>query len=229
LYYHGCSFHKEVDVHTVDPPIQVEHPPHERGVRKVVSLLCRFIGKTLLFLLIFSLSFYFAGPLYESPHSEPQRRQTAIEEITTVLERQGAVLKNMKLEDLATVIYEEATRYNHDPKFILALIAIESSFKNSSVSERGAMGLMQLMPFVAEGMAQELGIEWTGEHNLFDPIINVKLGVYYLSRLIDDFKNPGLAVTAYNYGPSFTRSLVERRQRVPLNYYRRVLAFYQAI
>ena len=138
-------------------------------------------------------------------------------------------LKNVKLEDLATVIYEEATRYNHDPKLILALIATESSFKNASVSERGAKGLMQLMPDVAEAIAQELGIEWTGDHNLFDPVINVKLGIYYLSRLTDDFKNPGLALTAYNYGPSYTRSLVNRRQRVPLNYYRRVLAFYHTI
>jgi soluble lytic murein transglycosylase-like protein len=212
-----------------DPPMQVEHPPHKKGIKKTALFLCRLLGKTLLFLLIFSLSFYFSGPLYDSPYSELQRRQKSIEEITTVLERQGTELKNVKLEDLATVIYEEATRYNHDPKFILALIGIESSFKNSSVSERGAKGLMQLMPYVAEGMAQELGIEWTGDHNLFDPVINVKLGIYYLSRLTDDFKNPGLALTAYNYGPSYIRSLVERRQRVPLNYYRRVLAFYQTI
>ena len=216
-------------MHTCDPPIQVEHPPHQKGIKRTAFLLGRFVGKTLLFLAIFSLSFYFSESFYDSPYSQFQRRQKAIEEITIVLERQGTELKNVKLEDLATVIYEEATRYNHDPKLILALIGVESSFKNSSVSERGAKGLMQLMPYVAEGMAQELGIEWTGDHNLFDPIVNVKLGVYYLSRLIDDFKNPGLALTAYNYGPSYTRSLVERRQRVPLHYYRRVLAFYQAI
>jgi soluble lytic murein transglycosylase len=91
------------------------------------------------------------------------------------------------------------------------MIGIESSFKNSSVSERGAKGLMQLMPYVAEGMAQELGIEWTGDHNLFDPVTNVKLGIYYLTRLTNDFKNPGLALTAYNYGPSYTKPY--RRQR----------------
>ena len=212
-----------------DPPIQVEHPPHKKGMKKTAFLLGRFLAKTLLFVLIFSLSFYFSESFNDSPYSQLQRRQKAIEEITAVLERQGTEIKNVKLEDLATVIYEEATRYNHDPKLILALIATESSFKNASVSERGAKGLMQLMPDVAEGIAQELGIEWTGDHNLFDPVINVKLGIYYLSRLTDDFKNPGLALTAYNYGPSYTRSLVNRRQRVPLNYYRRVLAFYQAI
>jgi soluble lytic murein transglycosylase-like protein len=216
-------------MHMGDPPIQVEHPPHQKGIKKTAFFIGRFLAKTLLFILIFSLSFYFSESFNDSPYSQFQRRQKAIEEITAVLETQGTELKNVKLEDLATVIYEEATRYNHDPKLILALIATESSFKNASVSERGAKGLMQLMPDVAEGIAQELGIEWTGDHNLFDPVINVKLGIYYLSRLTDDFKNPGLALTAYNYGPSYTRSLVNRRQRVPLNYYRRVLAFYQAI
>jgi len=216
-------------MHIGDPPIQVEHPPHQKGVKKTAFFLGRFLAKTLLFVLIFSLSFYFSESFNDSPYSQLQRRQKAIEEITAVLERQGTEIKNVKLEDLATVIYEEATRYNHDPKLILALIATESSFKNASVSERGAKGLMQLMPDVAEGIAQELGIEWTGDHNLFDPVINVKLGIYYLSRLTDDFKNPGLALTAYNYGPSYTRSLVNRRQRVPLNYYRRVLAFYHTI
>jgi len=214
---------------TGKPPKQVEHPPHQKGIKKTVFFLGRLLTKSILFLLIFSLSFYFSEHFYDSPYSQLQRRQQVIGEITAVLESQQMELKNVKLEDLATVIYEEATRYNHDPKLILALIATESSFKNASVSERGAKGLMQLMPDVAEAIAQELGIEWTGDHNLFDPVINVKLGIYYLSRLTDDFKNPGLALTAYNYGPSYTRSLVNRRQRVPLNYYRRVLAFYHTI
>ena len=212
-----------------EPPIQVEHPPHQKGAKKVISFLRRFLTKAFLFVSVFSLSFYFSGSFSDSPYSQLQRRQETIGEIAAVLEMHGTGLKDVKPEDLATVIYEEATRYDHDPKLILALIAIESSFKNASVSERGAKGLMQLMPLVAEAVAQDLGIKWTGDHNLFDPIINVKLGIYYLSRLTSDFKNPCLALTAYNYGPSYTRSLVERRQRVPLHYYRKVLAFYQAI
>ena len=213
-----------------DPPIQVEHPPHQKGIKKTAFLLWSFFDQNPpfplnLFPLLLFLRVLLRQPLFSSFKGDrrPSRRSLLF------WKGRGQSLKNVKLEDLATVIYEEATRYNHDPKFILALIAIESSFKNSSVSERGAKGLMQLMPYVAEGMAQELGIEWTGDHNLFDPIINVKLGIYYLSRLTNDFKNPGLALTAYNYGPSYTRSLVERRQRVPLHYYRRVLAFYQAM
>jgi hypothetical protein len=97
-------------------PIQVEHPPHKKGIKMIVFLLGRFLTKTLLFLSIFSLSFYFSESFNDSPYSQLQRRQEAIGEITAVLERQGTDLKDIKMEDLATVIYEEATRYNHDPK-----------------------------------------------------------------------------------------------------------------
>ena len=100
-----------------------------------------------------------------------------------MLERQPTGLANVTKEELAEVIYEEAIRYNHDPKFILALIAIESSFQNWSVSEQGAKGLMQIMPYVAESLAQELGIEWSGDRTLFNPFLNIRMGIYYLSQL----------------------------------------------
>ena len=122
----------------------------------------------------------------------------------------------MTKEELAEVIYEEAIRYNHDPKFILALIAIESSFQNWSVSEQGAKGLMQIMPYVAESLAQELGIEWSGDRTLFNPFLNIRMGSYYLSQLIHEFKDLRLALTAYNYGPTYIKGLKERNEKIPL-------------
>jgi soluble lytic murein transglycosylase len=143
------------------------------------------------------------------------------------LERYPTGLANVTKEELAEVIYEEAIRYNHDPKFILALIAIESEFKNWSVSQRGAKGLMQIMPEVGQFLAQELGIEWSGDRTLFNPFLNIRMGIYYLSRLIQEFNDPGLALTAYNYGPTYVKVLMERNQQIPLNYYRRILTVYQ--
>ena len=132
----------------------------------------------------------------------------------------------MTKEELAEVIYEEATRNNQDPKFILALIAIESSFQNWSVSERGAKGLMQIMPHVAESIAQELGIEWSGDRTLFNPFLNIKMGVHYLSRLLLDFKDPGLALTAYNYGPTYVKGLIEKKRKVPQHFYEKIASTY---
>ncbi|MDP2973169.1 MAG: lytic transglycosylase domain-containing protein, partial [Deltaproteobacteria bacterium] len=152
-----------------------------------------------------------------------------IKEITGILERYSKDLDNVTRIELAEAIYEESVRYNQDPKFILALIAIESSFQNQSVSEKGAKGLMQLMPYVAESLAQELGIEWNGDPTLFNPSLNIRMGIHYLSQLILDFDDVRVAMAAYNYGPTYVKSLIERRQRIPVHYYRRVLTAYHTL
>jgi soluble lytic murein transglycosylase-like protein len=136
-------------------------------------------------------------------------------------------LASVTKEELAEVIYEEAIRYNHDPKFIMALIFAESEFWNWAVSEKGAKGLMQIMPYVAQSIAQELGIEWMGDRTLFNPFLNIKMGIYYLSQLILDFRDLRLAMTAYNYGPTYVKGLIESKQQIPVSYYRKILTVYQ--
>ena len=154
-------------------------------------------------------------------------RQYKIDEIYQVLEKYQTGLSDSTKQQLAEVIYEESVRHNQDPKLILALIKIESSFKNHSVSEQGAKGLMQIMPYVAESLAKELGIEWAGDSTLFNPMLNIRIGMHYLSQLIRDFKDLGLAITAYNYGPTYVKGLLERNQSVPPYYYQRILKVYQ--
>ncbi|OGP96250.1 MAG: hypothetical protein A2157_15110 [Deltaproteobacteria bacterium RBG_16_47_11] len=180
--------------------------------------------KLVLFTITFVLSFHFPNFIPDLS----QREQT-IREILEVLEKQPTGLANVTKEELAEVIYEEATRYNQDPKLILALIAIESEFHNWSVSEKGAKGLMQIMPYVAESLAQELGIEWSGDRTLFNPYLNIRIGIHYLSRLMLDFKDVEVALTAYNYGPTYVKGLIERKERIPHNYYRKFLTAYQSI
>jgi soluble lytic murein transglycosylase len=207
-----------------EPLIRTGHPPHTRTYIKNGLLFLRMLCKVALFLVIFILSFHLPSFI---PGID-QREQT-IREILEVLKRQPMGLANVTKEELAEVIYEEATRHNHDPKFILALIAIESEFQNWSVSQQGAKGLMQIMPYVAESIALELGIEWSGDRTLFNPYLNIRMGIYYLSQLILDFKDVRVALTAYNYGPTYVRGLVERKERIPRDYYRRFLTAYHTI
>ena len=167
--------------------------------------------------------------LYSLLNPQFLKKQETIKEILVILEKYETGLAKVTREELAEVIYEEATRNNHDPKFILALIAIESSFQNWSVSERGAKGLMQIMPYVAESIAKEMGIEWSGDLTLFNPSLNIKMGVYYLSRLLLDFKDPGLALTAYNYGPTYVRGLIDKKRKVPQHFYQKILSTYQGL
>ena len=204
--------------------LRTEHPPHLRTYNKNRLPLSRIFRKAAFFIIIFIISFQFPNFV---PVSD-QRGQT-IKEILEILERQPTGLANVTKEELAEVIYEEATRYNQDPKFILALIAIESEFYNWSVSEKGAKGLMQIMPYVAQSLSQELGIEWSGDRTLFNPYLNIRMGIYYFSQLALDFKDVGVALTAYNYGPTYVKGLLERNERIPNDYYRKFLTAYRKI
>jgi soluble lytic murein transglycosylase-like protein len=204
--------------------IRTGHPPHTRTYNKNWLSLLRILQKVALFVVIFVLSFHLPNFI----PSLNQREQT-IRGILEVLERHPTGLASVTKEELAEVIYEEATRHNLDPKFILALIAIESSFQNWSVSERGAKGLMQIMPYVAESLAQELGIEYSGDRTLFNPYLNIKMGIYYLTQLTKDFNDIGLALAAYNYGPTYIKSLIEKKEGIPLNYNRKFLTAYRNI
>jgi hypothetical protein len=205
-----------------EPNIRTGHPPHSRAEKKNSSPPFRILLKVALFVIIFTLSFHCPDFNLGFNH-----RKETIQEILSVLERHRTGLASVTKEELAEVIYEEAIRYNHDPKFIMALIFAESEFWTWAVSEKGAKGLMQIMPYVAQSLAQEMGIEWMGDRTLFNPFLNIRMGIYYLSQLILDFHDIGLAMTAYNYGPTYVKGLIERRERIPFNYYHRLLTVYQ--
>jgi hypothetical protein len=204
--------------------IKVETIPEAINCKKKSLSILSIFPKLILFTVAFIISFH-------SPNFFPDlsQRDRTISGILEVLERQPIGLANVTKEELAEVIYEEATRYNHDPKFILALIFTESEFYNWAVSAKGAKGLMQIMPYVAESLARDLGIEWSGDRTLFNPYLNIRIGIYYLSQLLHDFKDVGTALTAYNYGPTYVKGLIERKQRIPHDYYRRFLTVYKSI
>ncbi len=198
-------------------------------LKKADSLLIiKLLKKITLFIIIFIFSFHLISLMPGLRlFSSDFEREKHIKEILNILGKYPTDLSNVTKEELAEAIYEEALRYNCDPKLILAIISIESSFQNWSVSEKGAKGLMQIMPFVAREIAAELGIEWRGDRTLFNPFHNVKIGIRYLNKLIDDFEDVRVALTAYNYGPSYVKSLIDKKQKVPLNYYKRLISTYQ--
>lgn len=222
LWYYVKAFHKEVGMELNEPNIRTGHPPHSRTEKKNSASFLRILRKIALVITVFALFFHY-------PDFTPgfNHRRETIREILSVLERHKTGLASVTKEELAEVIYEEAIRYNHDPKFILALIFAESEFWNWAVSEKGAKGLMQIMPCVAQSLAQELGIEWMGDRTLFNPFLNIRMGIYYLSQLLIDFNDMRLAMTAYCYGPAYVKGLIERKEQIPFNYYHRLLTVYQ--
>jgi len=126
-------------------------------------------------------------------------------------------------------IMEEGKRRSLDPMLILAVIDVESRFQNVAVSSEGARGLMQIRPIFANALAEEAELErWEGEKSLDDPILNIKLGVFYLHNLKKDFRDLKVALTAYNWGPTEVKNRLEEDEMLPFEYAMKVLTTYQS-
>lgn len=105
--------------------------------------------------------------------------------------------------EIDKVIEEAASKHNVDANLVRALIKQESNFNPSAVSNKGAMGLMQLMP----GTARQLGVT-----DPFDPQQNVDAGVRHLRGLLDNYNGDvRLGLAAYNAG----EGAVNRHKGVP--------------
>jgi len=130
---------------------------------------------------------------------------------------------------LAESLYKESRHYGFQPALVMALIATESSFFNWSRSEQGAVGLMQLSPTTAEAVVRQwsasgVRVKWSGEETLFDPVINLRLGMGYLSQLVQQFGDLKTALTAYNYGPTRVSEWLAEGKPLPLAYANRVIS-----
>jgi soluble lytic murein transglycosylase len=101
--------------------------------------------------------------------------------------------------DYVEVIVSSANRYDVKPELVASIINVESSYDKNAKSNRGAIGLMQIMPSTAEWVCSSLKKEYS-EENLYDPIENIQIGTYYLAYLIEYFGNEDLAICAYNAG-----------------------------
>ena len=99
------------------------------------------------------------------------------------------------MEDYGFDPMELALEQNVDPELVLRVIYQENKGRQGPVSEKGAIGLMQLMPETAK----ELGVDPN------DPKQNVIGGIKYLKQQLQDFGTVPLALAAYNAGPGNVR------------------------
>ena len=101
-------------------------------------------------------------------------------------------------------IRREAARHAIDPTWVAAEIRAESIFNPKARSGANAMGLMQVLPATAAGVAKRLGIAYRGASDLYDADTNIALGTAYLREMEDKYGLPYLAIAAYNAGPAPT-------------------------
>lgn len=123
---------------------------------------------------------------------------------------------------LFEVIYNQSLEIGIDPYLTLSVIATESSFRRKAISWAGAYGLMQVKPITAEEVSTDLGIPWQGKETLFDPVVNITLGLRYLAKLKKRFGNMSDALTAYNYGPQYVVSCLRNEKSLPDKYVKKI-------
>jgi soluble lytic murein transglycosylase len=98
------------------------------------------------------------------------------------------------------IVRGHARNYRLDPALVAAVIYQESKFRPTARSSTGAVGLMQLMPETARGIAARTGGTKFDVDDLLDPEINVRYGSWYLRHLLDRYRDERLALAAYNAG-----------------------------
>lgn len=98
-------------------------------------------------------------------------------------------------------IYVE--KYGVEENLIFAVIKAESNFNSQAVSNRGAVGLMQLMEETAKDVAKKSQMD-IDTQNIKDELLkvdnNINIGTKYLQALLERYQNKEVALAAYNAG-----------------------------
>ena len=113
-------------------------------------------------------------------------------------------LNKSKLKHILIYIEALCWEYGVDYEMVKAVIQTESSWNHKAVSTSGAIGLMQVLPSTAMSEFQ------TPKEDLFDPYVNVTVGIKYLSKLDEHFDDLESTLTAYSHGPTVTKKYSPR-------------------
>ena len=110
---------------------------------------------------------------------------------------------------------DQTKRYGIDPVLLRSLTRQESAFNLRAVSTSNAMGLMQMIPPTAQEIAKKLGLKISLPDDMFRPEINIPMGSFYVSQMLDQFKgNIPFALAAYNAGPYRLKNWIEGRDDI---------------
>lgn len=119
----------------------------------------------------------------------------------------GTAFAEPASEDLFdSVIYDSAQRLSLDPLLVKAVIWNESRFNPRATGSSGEIGLMQLKMGAVKDWARANGRALPSAEEIYDPYLNIEIGVWYLSRAIERWDGHEqcytLALCEYNAGRS---------------------------
>ena len=101
------------------------------------------------------------------------------------------------LSEYKDEIISAAERYDIDKALVFAIVKTESGFDKDAVSDKGAVGLMQMTERTAEYVARLRGIE---NYDIIDAATNIDFGCYYYKYLENRFGDMNVSLAAYNAG-----------------------------
>jgi soluble lytic murein transglycosylase-like protein len=165
-------------------------------LKPAASIICAFFSLMILFVIIGGLekkdipkdTHENNYPVLKGPR--PYKPDLAV---PNMLNDDSNIPVNEKESLYSTIINEVADKHDIDPALIKAIIMAESRYNPLATSEKGAIGLMQIMPGTASTSAAE---------DMYNPIQNITIGVEYLKELLNQFDgNLEFALAAYNAGP----------------------------
>jgi soluble lytic murein transglycosylase len=112
------------------------------------------------------------------------------------------------------IVRGHADHYRLEPALLAAVIEQESKFRADAKSSMGAIGLMQLQPETAKGIALRTGGHGFVLQDLYDPEINVRYGAWYLRHLLDKYADERTALAAYNAGQANVNEWIAKQKGI---------------
>lgn len=108
-------------------------------------------------------------------------------------------------------VLEMSKKTNISSALIYSIMKQESGFNPESRSHANAFGLMQVIPPLAKNLAKKYKIDFKGESDLYNPMINIEIGTYELKDQVDKQNGQlSFVASAYNAGPNALKRWVNR-------------------
>lgn len=123
------------------------------------------------------------------------------------------LLKLLYPKTYQEIVLANEEKYKVEENLIFAVIKAESNFEKEAISNRNAVGLMQLMEETAKDVAKKNNIEINEENlkeELWDVNKNIEIGTCYLATLMQRYENKEVALAAYNAGIGTVDGWIEK-------------------
>lgn len=159
--------------------------------------------------------------------------------LVLIIVLRNIILKINYPQKYSKYVEKYAEEYQIEEELIYAMIKAESNFNADAISNKNAIGLMQILESTAYEVAKEIEEEITKE-DIINPEVNIHLGTKYISNLIKRYGNIELAIASYNAGIGNVDSWIEQGiiqengediEKIPFketnNYVRKILRNYK--